>query len=184
MGILIQHLDMQIEAWAAGLITPWLTEVMKAASFLGSHHVFFAAAGLLITALVIKKRWQDVWMLLLAYAGGEVTVSLLKSMIPRARPAAPLIPVHGSASFPSGSAFSIALLCGFLTYLIWPVLTSVRTRALTLIFFSALIVAVGFSRVYLRVHWLTDVLTGVIVAFVWLLLAKWLTVTICRFLRY
>ena len=63
------------------------------------------------------------------------------------------------------------LICGFATYLLWPVCRGARARLLILICLF-LIVLVGFSRISLRVHWLDDVLAGYTVGLAWLLISK------------
>ena len=125
----------------------------------------------------MRKRWQALGLLLLAYGGGEITVSSLKSYLQRPRPAAPLVLVQGYG-FPSGHAFNIMLICGFVTYLLWPVWRRTWARALILMAALALIVAVGFSRLYLRVHWLDDILAGYALGVAWLLISKGLTTAI------
>jgi len=67
------------------------------------------------------------------------------------------------------------LICGFITYLLWPVWRRAWAQGLTLAASLFLIVLVGFSRIYLRVHWLDDVLAGYAVGLAWLLISKGLT---------
>jgi undecaprenyl-diphosphatase len=82
--------------------------------------------------------------------------------------------VHGY-SFPSGHAFNIMLVCGFAIYLLWPVCRGARARGLVLAVSLSLIVLVGFSRIYLRAHWLDDVLAGYAIGVAWLLISKGVT---------
>jgi membrane-associated phospholipid phosphatase len=166
--------DLQATTWIAGLIGPGFTGLMQDISLLGSRGAVLAAVAVIVLGLLLRKRWQDTALLLLAYGGGEMTVSLVKSYCQRPRPAAPLVLVHGY-SFPSGHAFNIVLLCGFITYLLWPVWRRAWARGLTLAAALCLIVLVGFSRIYLRVHWLDDVLAGYAVGLAWLLISKGLT---------
>ena len=166
--------DMQATAWLAGLISPGLTGVMQDISRLGSRGVVLALVAITALGLLLRKRWQDAVLLLLAYGGGELTVSILKSYFQRPRPAAPLVLVHGY-SFPSGHAFNIMLICGFATYLLWPVCRGAWARGLVLAVSLSLIVLVGFSRIYLRAHWLDDVLAGYAIGVAWLLISKGVT---------
>ena len=174
--------DMQATAWLAGLISPGLTGVMQNISRLGSRGVMIALVAIIALWLLLRKRWQDSGVLLLAYGGGELTVSFLKSYFQRPRPAAPLALVHGY-SFPSGHAFNIMLICGFVTYLLWPAWRRAWAHGLTLVLSLSLIVPVGFSRIYLRVHWLDDVLAGYALGLAWLLISKGLTTAIFHKLR-
>jgi len=168
---------MQATAWLTGLISPGLTGVMQDISLLGSRGIVLAAVAVIALGLLLRKRWQDSVVLLLAYGGGEMTVSFLKSYFQRPRPAAPLVLVYGY-SFPSGHAFNIMLICGFVTYLLWPVWRRTWAHGLTLAVALSLILAVGFSRLYLRAHWLDDVLVGYAVGLAWLLISKGLTTAI------
>jgi len=166
--------DLQATAWLAGLISPGLTGLMQDISLLGSRGAVLAAVAVIALGLLLRQRWQDTVLLLLAYGGGEITVSFLKSFFQRPRPAAPLVLAPGY-SFPSGHAFNIMLICGFMTYLLWPVWRRAWAHGLTLATALFLIVLVGFSRIYLRAHWLDDVLAGYAVGLAWLLISKGLT---------
>ncbi len=166
--------DLQATTWRAGLIGPGFTGLMQDISLLGSRGAVLAAVAILALGLLLRKRWQDTALLLLAYGGGEMTVAFVKSYCQRPRPAAPLVLVHGY-SFPSGHAFNIMLICGFITYLLWPVWRRAWARGLTLAASLFLILLVGFSRIYLRVHWLDDVLAGYAVGLACLLISKGLT---------
>ena len=168
---------MQATAWLTGLISPGLTGIMQDISLLGSRGVVLALVAITALWLLLRQRWQDLGLLLLAYGGGEITVSFLKSYFQRPRPAAPLVLVYGY-SFPSGHAFNIMLICGFVTYLLWPVWRRAWAHGLILVISLSLIVTVGFSRLYLRAHWLDDVLVGYAVGLAWLLISKALTTAI------
>ena len=166
--------DVQATAWLAGLFSPGLTGVMQDISRLGSRGVVLGLVGIIALGLLLRKRWRDSVLLLLAYGGGELTVSFLKSYFQRPRPSAPLVMAHGY-SLPSGHAFNIILICGFVTYLLWPRCRGAWARALLLVVSVTLIVLVGFSRVYLGVHWLDDVLAGYAVGLAWLFISKGVT---------
>ena len=166
--------DLQATTWIAGLMGPGFTWLMQDISRLGSRGPVLAAVAALALGLLLRRRWQDAALLLLAYGGSELTVSLVKSYCQRPRPSAPLVLAHGY-SFPSGHAVNITLICGFITYLLWPVWRRAWARGLTLVAALCLILLVGFSRIYLRVHWLDDVLAGYAVGLAWLLISKGLT---------
>ena len=169
--------DLQATAWLAGLIGPGFTGLMQDISRLGGRGALYAAMAVIALGLLLRKRWQDIALLLLAYGGGHITVSFLKSFLQRPRPAAPLDLVPGY-SFPSGHAFNIMLICGFIIYLLWPVWRRSWAYGLALVVSLSLIVLVGFSRIYLRVHWLDDVLAGYAVGVAWLLISKGLITAI------
>jgi undecaprenyl-diphosphatase len=73
-------------------------------------------------------------------------------------------------SFPSGHSALIITLFGFLTYCIWRNFRTWKIRVNSFFLFGALITLVGFSRLYLGVHFLSDVLGGYLIGFFWFLL--------------
>lgn len=103
-----------------------------------------------------------------------LVMSLLKSLIQRHRPPNPLVEGITNYSFPSGHAFMGVVFYGLL---IWYASIYIRTKWLQqiIIFFLLLVIAaIGFSRIYLRVHYATDVIAGICIGFVWLDFCLWL----------
>lgn len=106
------------------------------------------------------------WVTLL---GAQLTVSLVKLAVDRARPdavagLAPLTP-----SFPSGHATTATALYGLLAWLAGREMPSWRARFETFFWAGAIIALIGFSRVLLGVHWLSDVVAGHLLGLFWLL---------------
>jgi membrane protein DedA with SNARE-associated domain/membrane-associated phospholipid phosphatase len=137
----------------------WLTDVAKAFTHLGAS----AVTGLLsLTAaalLVARRRWAEFWVLVAGVALIFVGVHEIKDAVDRPRPGGGLIGVSGS-SFPSAHA-------AYSTFYVWLAVTIVmRLRpgmargALVIAAGIALTVLVGLSRVYLGVHYLSDVSAG------------------------
>jgi membrane-associated phospholipid phosphatase len=166
--------DLHATAWLAGLLEPGWTGFMQDISRLGSRGAILGAIAVMALVLILRRRWREVVFLLLAYGGGEMTVSLVKAACQRPRPPAPLVMVHGY-SFPSGHALNIVLICGFIIYLLWPVCRRAGARGLLLAVALGLILLVGYSRIYLRAHWLDDVLAGYAIALAWLFISKVVT---------
>lgn len=125
-------------------------------------------AGCLVFAL--RRKWFTLYMWLLATAGGGALVLLLKATFARARP----FHEHGFAvatgwSFPSGHTSGATLVYGMLGYLL--VGSTPRAWHIPIaIVGSAVVVFVGFSRLILQVHYLTDVLAGYLIGATWLML--------------
>jgi undecaprenyl-diphosphatase len=127
----------------------------------------------------IRRLWDYLWMLALALGLGSALLYGLKVVFDRARPVeGTAYDAHG-ASFPSGHAFTALVLYGLLAYLVWQITQHAWARALAVVFALAATIGVGLSRIYLGVHWTTDVLGG------WLAGAAWLvfSVAIVRFLE-
>ena len=74
-------------------------------------------------------------------------------------------------SFPSNHAFFATVIYGFLSYVVWKRSEANALRSCVLLVSIVLIVLVGMSRVYLGVHWLTDVLGAYLAGFAWLALS-------------
>jgi undecaprenyl-diphosphatase len=144
---------------ADSLQTAWLVDVAKVITALGSSAVILPLAGIAALMLAWNRRWVEtavlVVALLMIYAG----VHELKDYTSRSRPPEPLASSDGSA-FPSGHAAHSVLYP-------WLALTiALRLRpgmvggTAILVTGFVLAVAVGLSRVYLRVHYLSDVTSG------------------------
>lgn len=103
--------------------------------------------------------------------GGGMSNFLLKDLFERMRPDASIGPILTKASgysFPSGHAVHYTVLFGFLAWWAWRCLPAGRTRTCWLIASTSMVLLVGPSRVYLGVHWPTDVIAGYLYGYLWL----------------
>jgi len=148
----------------------WITLLGRAQSIL-----VFLLATLLI--LWIWKRREYIIPLMLVVTGSELFTFLAKFAFHRARPDVGLY-AESSFSFPSGHATSAAAFYGFLTYIFVRNLKGWKMKVNTLFAGIFIIVSVGFSRLYLGVHFTSDVWGGYLVGFLWLIigisLVEWL----------
>ena len=146
----------------------WLEETARDITALGSNGVLALAviAGGLF--LVLARKWATAVVLVLASAGGLALVSLLKEVFDRARP--DLVP-HAARVFTSSFPSSHAVMSAVVYLTLGALLARAQPDRRLKIFFAVLAVTltllVGASRVYLGVHWPTDVLAG------WCLGAAW-----------
>ncbi len=153
---------------------PWIEELCRDLTALGGVAVLtlacLAIAGLLI--LDGKKRWAG--LVAAAMGGGVLIGVLLKALFDRPRP--DLVP-HGSqvatASFPSGHSMMAAVAYLTAAALLCRLYDSKRLQAYLITWAVLLTVAIGFSRVYLGVHWPTDVLGGWTLGAAWALCCWW-----------
>jgi len=157
---------------------PYFIEAFSLITVLGDWQVIAIglAIAIVVFALVGKKKYI---LPLLISAGGSATVAYIgKLLVQRPRPdALPSIVEQGFA-FPSAHA---AIAIGFYGFIMFFLMRNISNWALKInVFFIGifLIAAIGFSRVYLGVHYLTDVLGGYLAGVLWLLVAinvyRWL----------
>ena len=106
------------------------------------------------------------------FLGAQLLTWLLKATFERPRPSfGDPVATAGWFSFPSGHALSSIALYGALAYLLAGAVRSRRARAAGFAGVALLVAAIGFSRLYLGVHYLTDVLAGYSAGLAWLLFA-------------
>lgn len=161
-----QYFDQAVREWVHGYASPAMTRAMNAISLLG-YNVLIVEL-LIALAVFAKLRWRRaaVW-LTVAMAGSLVLDLTLKYIYHRTRPTAYFGMAPHSYSFPSGHA-----MCSFCFYGVLAGLLSARTKPLgwRLLIWStaaALVIAIGLSRIYLGVHYPSDVVAGYLAAAVW-----------------
>jgi undecaprenyl-diphosphatase len=146
----------------------WLEELSRDFTALGGVGVLTFVTLAVLGYLLLERKTKAAIVVLIAVAGGLAASQLLKVAYDRPRPE--LVP-HGShvytASFPSGHAMMSAATYLTLGALLARVHSDRRLKAYFLVLALVLTAAVGISRVYLGVHWPTDVLAG------WTLGASW-----------
>lgn len=168
--------DLPASLWFQSFHGQWLLDAMKGISYVTGH---WRAAVLVVLVAAI------VWRYLGGLEGGMVIISglvmtaneALKILINRPRPAADLVNVfvaETGKSFPSGHAFFGVVVLGMMAYLIIIHQEKVYLKVLTASVFTVFILWVGASRIYLGVHWTSDVIGGYVVGVPFLMLEIWL----------
>ncbi len=159
---------------SAHVINADLTAFMKGVTYFASAAFLQMAYGVLVLFYISLKHWKRAVEITIIGLGGFLVNYFMKLSFHRLRPPNPLIDKLNNFSFPSGHATAAFIFYGLLTYLIFktkiPGLYKYISGTL-LIMFSLLI---GFSRIYLRVHYTSDVLAGTCFRFAWLILTVWL----------
>ena len=147
------------------------TRIMSAFTFFGTHQ-FFIPANLSLIAwfLFVKKRsWFSIRIASIALSS-LVLMLLLKKLFHRKRPDKPLEEASG-LSFPSGHAIMSVTFYGLLIYIISQTIHDRRIKIPLIVSLVLFIQMIGFSRVYLRVHYPSDVAVGYITGFLWLMVS-------------
>ncbi|MEH1939712.1 MAG: phosphatase PAP2 family protein [Nostoc sp.] len=162
------NLDEAILLLIQKLHTPLRDRIMVSITFLGDPLVILLSSlGLAISPLYYNRR-REATILGIAGVGATLLNCLMKLLFGRARPALwkHIIKV-GQHSFPSGHAMVSIVIYGFIGYILAKQFPEWRfwIYGLTIV----LIAAIGFSRLYLGVHWLTDVTAGYGAGLLWLI---------------
>jgi len=151
--------------------THHLTQAARVLAFLGSPPVI---AGLALLSAILGVVWHKVrgaaWTLPVAILGSGLIIQGVKLVIKRPRPSffTPLLHESGY-SFPSGHSLIAMVVYGLLGYFLLHLFKNVWARLLVRIATVLLVVAIGASRVYVGVHYPTDVLAGWTAGVPWLI---------------
>jgi len=148
---------------------PGLTEFFRIVGFPGSS-VALALVGVLVAvAYLVRRSWLMLVAWLGAVLGGEALNLLLKDLFARPRPSFehPLV-VETSYSFPSGQAMESLVVYGMLAYFAVLTLRSQRMRVVSVCGAAVVVALIGFSRVYLGAHYVSDVVGGFAAGGAWL----------------
>jgi len=154
----------------------WFEEAMRDITSLGSTVVLVLIVLATLFYLLLIGRSRSAAFVLVSVGGGQILSSLLKTGIDRPRPelVSHLVEVS-TLSFPSGHAMLSAVTYLTLGAILAPILPGLVTRIYVLGLAVLLTLMVGVSRIYLGVHWPSDVLAGWCAGFAWAML-WWLVV--------
>ncbi len=166
--------DTAIFKVVSSLDSPTATRFFETVTFFGSRAFLLPAYIILILTLLIKRKWTlaiDVTLIGLTTA---VILGIFKSIFRRTRPLDPLIQNVTGFSYPSGHSFSSYTFFGLIIFLIWKTKIHSGWKIASAIFFFIIATAIAFSRVYLRVHFPSDVIAGFCLSVIWLMTSLWL----------
>lgn len=159
--------DSNILLWINSIATPLLDSVMTTLTQLGDVPAVALATVVLLTVFARKKKWQAAAQVAFGMAGAVLLNVTLKLLFERHRPHLWDLLVHESSySFPSGHAMLTATLAFTCVILAW----NTRWRWLTIALGALYMLVIGFTRLYLGVHYPTDVMAGWVAAFAWVLI--------------
>jgi len=165
-----RHADRWAQEFAAHWRSPALTVFMRFVSHFGKLWVLAVLSVSVGGALLWARSHRRLYAFAATVVGGAILNPALKEVYQRARPSG--IEVLGTAhgySFPSGHAMGATLFFGSLAYVIYfSIDHSRRLRVLAVTLCALLTVTIGASRVYLGVHYLSDVVAGFFAGLCWL----------------
>ena len=159
----------------------WLLEAAQDITMLGGRTILVSVTLFAIGYLALERKYGAMWLVTVAVTGGGVLEVLLKQLFSRDRPdVVPHLVAVTSPSFPSGHSMLGAIMYLTLGALLARFATRRRTRIYLLAVAILATVVVGATRVYLGVHYPSDVFAGWCVGLIWALTC-WL---VARYLQY
>lgn len=179
-----EEFDQAIFDYLEQYVNPTNNRIMKTITFFGTHE-FLIPANLALIAwflFVQKHKWYSIKIPAIAISSLLMMFGL-KRLFGRERPPIPLLEEAKGLSYPSGHALMSMTFYGLIIYIIWHF---IKNPSLKWSFISLLLLwifLIGFSRIYLRVHYPTDVMAGFAMGFLWLVTSVWILKQLERYSR-
>ena len=160
----IPSLDEKISIFFSTHQNTFLHVCMNIITLFGSAYFLLLFTIIFALLLYKKKRTRASLAAFILLIGAVVIEYILKYAIQKQRPSLITQTASLDYSFPSGHALVSTVIYGYLAYLFWPKYKKTAIAVLIIPFF------IGFSRIYLNLHWLTDVIAGFFFGSLWLIL--------------
>jgi undecaprenyl-diphosphatase len=160
---LITKIDLWIYEHISNIYTPILTNIMIFISSVNNIYEIIITSIIFLAFLIYKKMYKQTIFFIISMFGTGFLFVLFKEIIKRERPISDLIEINGY-SFPSGHA-ALSTTLAFCVYLIFK--DKVRYKKTFLILLISYPLLISFTRVYLHVHYLSDVIAGVGLGLIW-----------------
>ncbi|OKL36867.1 phosphatase PAP2 family protein [Domibacillus mangrovi] len=170
----IIQFDQTVVSFIQGLESPMLTAIMTFFTFIGSTSSIVVLSLLTLFFLYnVFKHRSELILFMIVLLGSNVLFLSLKQFFHRARPDFHRLIEVGGYSFPSGHATNAITLYGLLAYLLWRHIPAKWGRTFLILLSITMIMMIGTSRIYLGVHYPTDIISGYLVGGFWLAIAIW-----------
>ncbi len=177
-----EDIDHKVFDWLSPYVSNINTDIMQFFTFFGSH-IFLVPAWLLLLTyyfFIRKNKWYFIKMLTIALSNLLLMFGL-KYFFNRPRPLIPLLKEVPGLSFPSGHAFMSFTFFGMLIYIVYRDIKNKWLKWISISFLLAMALIVGLSRIYLRVHYASDVLAGFCFGVMSLVIMLWILRQIEKF---
>ncbi len=161
--------DHGVALWFHAHLTPTFVGLLRGITEFGSSEWIGIVLGVAVLFFLFKRWWPSLLIMVVAVPGGMLLNEWIKILVHRHRPFVDGWFVDWSGySFASGHTIGATLLYGQLALFIFPLIKSRRGRVLVFSAAIFVIILVGFSRIALGAHYLTDVLGGMFLGTSWL----------------
>ena len=145
-----------------------LTQLMNIATFMGSTLFLCIVTAVVLMVFIVGKHWRSAAVFAVIMVGASLLNYVLKTTFARDRPTAYFdTPLPASFSFPSGHALFSFCFYGSLAWVVSRHRMSKRAKVGVWAWAAVIVAAIGLSRIYLGVHYPSDVIAGYTAAFVW-----------------
>ena len=168
-GGFTQAFDEKTLQWLESQRSPIMDRVMLEISALGTGAVLLVLVLVASVFLWLTKHHWSVYILLMGVFGGQLVNRLLKTSFERPRPSVVEWATDvSSLSFPSGHAMTSMITYGSIAYLVARLEPTKRLRTTTWVLCALMILLIGISRMYLGVHYPSDIIAGYIGGLAWI----------------
>jgi undecaprenyl-diphosphatase len=150
------------------LISDNHTRIANIITFFGTGTFLIPSYSLILFYLIRLNYHKYAGMVLTTVISSLLLGWFLKPTFHRLRPPYPLVSGAGGYSFPSGHALGGFIFTGVIIYLIWKTSKKIHFKCFMSILFAVFGLLIGLSRVYLHVHYITDIAGSLLVALIWL----------------
>lgn len=165
----IYHFDSTVINFIQGLESPAITSFMKIITFLGSSvFIILLSISILYFLYKVLNHRSELILFVAALIGSNILCVLLKLFFHRARPDLHRLIEISGYSFPSGHATNAMTVYGILTFILWRNIRTKSGRSLLIITSLIMILLIGISRIYLGVHFPSDVIAGYFTGGFWI----------------
>ncbi|CAN7640641.1 phosphatase PAP2 family protein [Paenibacillus sp. LjRoot56] len=174
-GRWIAQFDSRVISVVQGMESPWLTTIMKCFTFIGSTPVVITISicSLFLLFKFLNHRLELVLFLVLV-AGTAILNQLLKLVFQRERPTLHRLIEETGYSFPSGHSMTAFALYAALSFLLWRHVPSKSGRTIVICISILMILMIGSSRIYLGVHYPSDVVGAYLASGFWFTFCVWI----------
>ena len=176
-----RHFDETTRAAVHQLASPLLTTIMRGFSFVGSTISLTVGTIIAVVLFATRKLGREAKLFAITMIGAALLNVTLKLAFKRERP----IPFFNLSppetySFPSGHSLTSACFFGALAAILTARIKSKRLRAIIWIVATSMFLLIGLSRIYLGMHYTTDVIAGFAAALIWILIISFVEIQLKR----
>ncbi|MGE6376145.1 phosphatase PAP2 family protein [Peribacillus muralis] len=166
--------DSEVISVVQGWESPILTGIMKFFTYIGSTgSIIILSLFILIFLYKVLKHRVELVLFIAVMAGSPLLNAVVKLCFQRTRPDLHRLIEIGGYSFPSGHAMNAMSLYGILTFLLWRHIKVKWGRMLLIVMSTLMIFTIGISRIYLGVHYPSDIIAGYLAGGFWIATSIW-----------